>query len=84
MPLKALVITLLTAVITLGISEDVSILNASLQLVMVGQLQEIVNQLIENNTILKSRINGIGATKVKLFLVKRFLGDKAKPKGFLI
>jgi len=30
MPLKALVITPLTAVITLGISEDVSILNASL------------------------------------------------------
>ena len=84
MPLKALVTTLLMVVTTLGISEDVSMLNASLQLVIVGQLQEIVNQLIENNIILKSRINGIGAAKVKLFLVERFLGDKAKLKGFLV
>ena len=84
MLLKALVITLLTAVTTLGISKDVSILNASLQLVTVGQLQEIVNQLTENNIILKSCINGIGAAKVKLSLVKYFLGDKAKLKGFLI
>ena len=75
---------LLMVAITLGISKDVSILNASLQLVIVGQLQEIVNWLIENNIILKSRINRIGATKVKLPLVKYFLGDKAKLKGFLI
>ena len=84
MPPKAPFITLLIAVITLGISKDVSILNASLQLVTVGQLQEIVNQLTENNIILKSCINGIGATKVKLLLVKRFVGDKSKLKGFLI
>ena len=84
MPPKAPVTTLLTVATTLGISEDVSILNASLQLVIVGQLQEIVNWLIENNTILKSRINGIGVVKVKLFLVKRFLGDKVKLKEFLI
>ena len=70
MLLKAPVTTLLMAVTTLGTSEDVSILNASLQLVTVDQLQEIVNQLTENNIILKSRINGIRATKVKLFLVK--------------
>ena len=74
---------LLIVVITLGISKDVSILNASLQLVIVGQLQEIVNQLTENNIILKSRINGIGATKVKLPLVKQFLENKSKLKGFL-
>ena len=84
MPLKALVTTLLMVVTTLGISEDVSMLNASLQLVIVGQLQEIVNQLIENNIILKSRINGIRVAKVKLPLVKHFLGDKIKLKGFLI
>ena len=84
MLLKAAVITPLMVVTTLGISGDVSMLNNSLQLVIVGQLQEIVNQLIENNTILKSRINGIGATKVKLPLVKRFLGDKVKLKEFLI
>ena len=84
MLLKALVTTPLMAVTTLGISKDVSISNTSLQLVIVGQLQEIVNQLIKNNIILKSRINGIGVAKVKLSLVKRFLGDKIKLKGFLI
>ena len=84
MLLKVVVITLLTAATTLGISKDISILNASLQLVIVGQLQEIVNQLTENNIILKSRINRIRAAKVKLSLVERFLGDKIKLKGFLI
>ena len=84
MLLKAPVTILLMVATTLGISEDVSISNASLQLVTVGQLQEIVNQLTENNIILKSYINGIKATKVKLSLVKRFLGDKVKLKGFLI
>ena len=84
MPLKALVITLLIVATTLGTSKDISISNASLQLVIVGQLQEMVNQLIKNNIILKSYINGIGAAKVKLPLVKRFLGDKAKLKEFLI
>ena len=81
---KALVTTPLMVATTLETSEDVSISNNSLQLVIVGQLQEMVNQLIENNIILKSRINGIGAAKVKLFLVKCFLGDKVKLKGFLI
>ena len=76
--------TLLMVVTTLGISKDVRMSNVSLQLVIVGQLQEIVNWLIENNIILKSRINKIRATKVKLSLVKRFLGDKIKLKGFLI
>ena len=84
MPLKALVTTLLIVVTTLEISEDVSMSNVSLQLATVGQLQEMVNWLIENNIILKSRINGIGATKVKLLLVEQFLGDKSKLKGFLI
>ena len=44
----------------------------------------MVNWLIENNIILKSYINGIGAIKVKLPLVERFLGNKSKLKGFLI
>ena len=80
---KALVITLLTAATTLRTSEDVSMSNNSLQLIIVGYLQEIVNQLTENNIILKSRINGIGVAKVKLFLVERFLGNKTKLKEFL-
>ena len=83
MPLKVLVTTPLTVVTILGTSRDVSMLNNSLQLVIVGQLQEMVNQLTENNIILKSRINGIGAAKVKLPFIKRFLGNKIKLKGFL-
>ena len=72
------------AAITLGISEDVSILNASLQLVTVGQLQEIVNQLIENNIIFKSCINRIGAAKIKLLSIKQFIEERLKLRGFLI
>ena len=44
----------------------------------------MVNQLQGNNRVLKERINGIGAAKVKLPLIKRFLGKKLKLKGFLI
>ena len=84
MPPKAPVTMPLIVATTLETSKDISILNNSLQLVMVGQLQKIVNQLTENNIILKSCINRIRATKVKLSLVERFLGDKAKLKGFLI
>jgi len=43
----------------------------------------MVNCLLDNNRILKERINGIGAAKVKLPLIKRFLGEKLKLKGFL-
>jgi len=44
----------------------------------------MVNRLTDNNQILKDRINGIGEAKVKLPLIKRFLGEKLKLKGFLI
>ena len=43
----------------------------------------MVNRLIENNIILKSCINKIRAMKVKLLLVKQFIGDKSKLKEFL-
>jgi len=44
----------------------------------------MVNYLQNNNRILKERINGIRAVKIKLPLIKRFLGEKLKLKGFLI
>jgi len=44
----------------------------------------MVNYLQDNNRILKERINRIGAAKVKLPLIKRFLGEKLKLKGFLM
>jgi len=44
----------------------------------------MVNCLLDNNRILKKRINGIGAVKVKLPLIKQFLGERLKLKGFLM
>jgi len=43
----------------------------------------MVNRLIDNNTILKNRLNDIGMQKIKLPLIKRFIGDRLKLKGFL-
>jgi len=34
--------------------------------------------------MLENRINGIGVVKVKLLLIKRYLGERLKLKGFLI
>ena len=72
------------AATTLRTSEDISMDDRSLQLVTVGQLQEIVNRLVDNNQILKDRIYNIRVVKVKLPLVKRYLGEKSRLKGFLI
>jgi len=84
MPLKAAVITTSTAATTSGLGNGTSIADTNLQLVTTEQLQEIVNRLINNNRILKERINRIGAAKVKLPLIKRFLGKRLKFKGFLM
>jgi len=43
----------------------------------------MVNYLQDNNKILKKRINGIRVVKIKLPLIKQFLGEKLKLKGFL-
>jgi hypothetical protein len=48
-----------------------------------GQLYKIVNQLINNSIALNNKINSIGISKVKIPLIKRFSGEKAKLKGFL-
>jgi len=39
---------------------------------------------MENNAILENRINGIGVVKIKLLLIKRYLRERLKLKGFLI
>ena len=80
---KAPVITALVTAITLELG-DTSMADMDLQLITRGQLQEIVNCLLDNNRILKEHINRIRAVKVKLPLIKRFLGEKLKLKGFLI
>ena len=53
MLLKALVITPLTVVTTLGTSRDTSIRDTNLYLVMVKQLQEIIDRMTNNNQLLK-------------------------------
>ena len=53
-------------------------------MVIVGQLQEIVNQIIDNNKALKERVNRIGAAKIKLLSIKRFAEGRLKLKGFLM
>jgi len=74
----------LTAATTLGLGGDTSIADTDSQLIIRGQLQEIINHLQDNSRILKERINGIRAVKVKLPLIKQFLGEKLKLKGFLM
>jgi len=44
----------------------------------------MVNHLQDNNRILKERINRIRAAKIKLPLIKWFLEEKLKLKGFLM
>ena len=79
MPLKAILITA-TALKLIG---NTSIADIDLQVVIINQPQVIVNQLISNRQVLKNKIDKIGITKVKMLLVKRFSGKKAKFKGFL-
>jgi hypothetical protein len=51
---------------------------------MIGQLYIVVNQLTNNGIALDDKINSIGMLKVKMPLIERFSGEKAKLKGFLI
>ena len=80
MPLKA---TPTTATAS-GLVGNTSIADTDLQVVMIGQLQAIVNQLTDNGQALENKIVELGISKVKIPSVKRFSGKKAKLKGFLI
>jgi hypothetical protein len=72
-----------TTVITLESVGDTSITNTDSQVVIMGQLYKVVNQLINNSVVLNDKINSIGMSKVKMPLIKQFSGEKAKFKGFL-
>ena len=74
---------ILTTAITLRLVGDISIANTDLQVVIIGQLCKVVNQLINNSVALNDKINSIGMSKVKIPSIKRFSGEKAKLKGFL-
>ena len=79
MPLKATP----TTATALGSVKDTSIADTDLQVVTIGQLQQIVDQLTSNRQALKNKITEIGISKIKIPLIKRFSGEKAKLKGFL-
>ena len=68
---------------TLGLVGDTSITNIDLQVVIMGQLYKVVNQLTNNSIALNNKINSIGISKVKIPLIKKFSGEKVKLKGFL-
>jgi hypothetical protein len=73
-----------TIAITLGSVGNTSIANTDSQVVTMGQLYKVVNQLTNNSVVLDNKINSIGISKVKIPLIKRFSGEKVKLKGFLI
>jgi hypothetical protein len=69
---------------TLGLVGDTSIADTDSQVVIMGQLCKVVNQLTNNSIVLNDKINSIKIFKVKMPLIKRFSGEKVKLKGFLI
>ena len=68
----------------LGLVGDISIADIDLQVVIIGQLQIIINQLTGNGQVLENKIAELGISKIKILSIKRFNGEKAKLKGFLI
>ena len=80
MPPKAIPIT----ATALGSVEDTNIADIDSQVVIIGQLQQIVNQHTGNRQVLKNKITEMGIFKVKMPFIKKFSGKKAKLKGFLI
>jgi hypothetical protein len=75
--------TTLTTAMTLGLVGDTSIADIDSQVVTMGQLYKVVNQLTNNSVALNNKINSIGMAKVKMPSIKRFSGEKVKLKGFL-
>ena len=62
---------------------DTSMADINLQVIIMGQLQIIVNQLASNRQVLENKITKMGISKVKMPSVKKFSSKKAKLKGFL-
>ena len=67
----------------LKLISNTNIADTDSQVVIMGQLQAIVDQLTGNRQVLENKINKMGITKVKMPLVKKFSGKKAKLKKFL-
>jgi hypothetical protein len=74
---------ILTTAITSESVGNTNIADIDLQIVTMGQLCEVVNQLTNNSVVLNDKINSIGISKVKIPLIKRFSREKIKLKRFL-
>jgi hypothetical protein len=74
---------ILTTATTLGSVGDTNIANTNSQVVTIGQLYKVVNQLTNNSIALNNKINSIEIFKVKIPSIKRFNKEKIKLKGFL-
>ena len=72
-----------TTATTLKLVGNTSIADIDSQVVTMGQLYKVVNQLISNGVVLNNKINSIEISKVKMPLIKRFNKEKVKLKGFL-
>ena len=68
----------------LGLVGDTNMANTDLQVVTIDQLQAIIDQFTSNRQALENKISEMGISKIKMPLVERFSGKKAKLKGFLI
>ena len=79
MPLKAIS----TTATALGLVGNINMADTDSQVVIMGQLQQIINQLTSNRQVLENKINKISITKIKMPLVEKFSDKKAKLKGFL-
>ena len=79
MPLK---VTFKTAT-ALKLVGDTSMADIDLQVITIGQLQQIIDQLTSNRQALENKITEMGISKVKMPSVKKFSGKKAKLKRFL-
>ena len=75
--------TTLTTATILRLVGNTNIANTDLQIVTMGQLQVVVNQLTNNGIVLNNKINSIEMFKVKMPSIKRFNREKIKLKGFL-
>jgi hypothetical protein len=73
----------LTTAITSGLVGDTNIADTDSQVVIMGQLHKVVNQLTNNSVALNNKINSIEMSKVKMPSIKKFSGEKIKLKGFL-
>jgi hypothetical protein len=59
-----------TMATTLGLVGNTNIANTDSQVVIMGQLYKVVNQLINNGVVLDNKINSIGMSKVKMPSIK--------------